>query len=97
MTFILQTTAESRRRESEARIHELEDTMKTIIVTGPTSAVSQPASEAAVTPPQSIPSALDVPAPAASMEVNVGSPPRMVSFLAPFKSTICLQQCWQLL
>ena len=80
--LLLQATAEQRKQALEARIHELENTVKTVGVTAPAPAVSQPTNEAATTPPQTVPSSLNALPPAVSMEVNIGSPPRMVSFSA---------------
>lgn len=79
-TCSLQETAEKKAQQLERRIHELEESANTLSVTAPAPEISQPTTEAAKIPDQSIPATLDATAPAASMEVHVGSPTQGVSF-----------------
>ena len=78
---IVQETAVQRSQTLDARIHELEHNITALSAAPPPMASSQLTNEAAALLPQSLPVAAETTlAPAASMEVNVSSPPRLASY-----------------
>ncbi len=80
MTCGVQEAAERKAEALDTKILDLEACLQSLHVKPAVS--SQPSSNAAGVQSQTPLPAVDVTAPAASMEVNVGSPVRVVSFLA---------------